>query len=101
MHRLGPLLPSEWCSFVKPADAVHADSFQNREQGRPRMGRELEETNGNGYTVASPRGWLALHVLWLWSSLELAFRLTLTEWDVSVFQIQNARVKLAPFFSMR
>lgn len=36
-----------------------------------------EEANGNGYTVASPRGWLALHPLGLWSSLELVLSLTL------------------------
>jgi hypothetical protein len=68
----------------------------SREQGRHRMGRELEETNGNGCKVALPRGWLVLGVLRLWTSLELVLNLTLTEWDVSVFQIQNLLVKLAP-----
>jgi len=80
---------------VKPIDAVHADCFQSREQGRQRMEREPEESNGNGYTVASPRSWLALHVLGLWSSLELVLSLMLTEWDTSVFQIQNLPEKPA------
>lgn len=70
---------------MKPANAVHADSFQSKEQGRHRMERELEETNGDGCTVASLRGWLVLQVLGLWSSLEQLLSLTLTEWDVSVF----------------
>lgn len=48
----------EW-GFLHPADTVHAA----REQGRNRLESEPEETNGNGCTVASPRGWLALHVL--------------------------------------
>lgn len=51
------------------------------------------ETHGNGCTVVSPRGWLALHLLGLWSSLELVLSLTLKlqasavpKSDLSVFR---------------
>lgn len=70
-----------------------ASRAENR--GRHRMERELEETNGNGCTVAPPRGWLVLHVPGLRSSLELVLSLILTEWDTLVFQVQKLLEKLA------